>query len=109
MFTSTFCRSLATFIASLGCAAALLPAQNTQPSTADRVDQVLRGMDRGHFIGQVAVSPDGKHLAWIQGARGGSEIRLALLDELSKSVRVTAANSPDQHCRENEITWSPDS
>ena len=109
MFTPAFRGSIAPLIASLMFAPALLPAQNTQPSTSERVDQVLRGMERGHFIGQVAVSPDGKHLAWIQGARGGSEIRLAPLDELSKSVRVTAANSPDQHCRENEITWSPDS
>jgi len=107
MFTPTFRRSLAASIVSLVCA--VLAAQNTQPSTSERVDQVLRGIDRGHFIGQVAVSPDGKRLAWIQGARGGSEIRLAQLDELSKSARITAASSPDQHCRENELAWSPDS
>src|SRR5215471_16907926 len=78
-----------------------LPAQNPQPPTAERVDQVLRGIDRGRFIGQVAVSPDGKRLAWIQGARGGMEIRLAPLSDLTKSIRVTAANSPEEHCREN--------
>jgi dipeptidyl aminopeptidase/acylaminoacyl peptidase len=91
------------------CAALALPAQNAQPSTAEHVDQVLRSLDRGRFIGQVAVSPDGKRLAWIQGARGGMEIRLALMSSLSKSVRITAANSPDQHCRENDLSWSPDS
>ncbi len=109
MFTLTFRRSIAASIASLVCVAAALSAQNTPPSISERVDQVLRGIDRGHYIGQVAVSPDGKQLAWIQGARGGSEIRLASLDELGKSVRVTAASSPDQHCRENELAWSPDS
>ena len=94
--------------AMLVCVAAALAAQNAQ-TTSERVDQVLRVMDRGRYIGQVAVSPDGKRLAWIQGARGGSEIRLAPLDELSKSVRITAANSADQHCHENELAWSPDS
>jgi len=94
--------------AMLVCAAAALVAQNAQ-TTSERVDQVLRGMDRGRYIGQVAVSPDGTRLAWIQGARGGSEIRLAPLDELSKSVRITAASSADQHCHENELAWSPDS
>jgi dipeptidyl aminopeptidase/acylaminoacyl peptidase len=91
------------------CAAIALPAQNTQPSTAERVDQVLRNTDHGRFIGQVAVSPDGKSLAWIQAAHGGMEIRLAPLNTLGKSVRITAANSPDQHCRENDLSWSPDS
>ena len=93
----------------VACATVALPAQNTQPSTADHIDQVLRGIDRGRSIGQVAVSPDGKRLAWIQGARGGMEIRLAPLNDLGKSVRITAANSPDQHCRENDLSWSPDS
>jgi dipeptidyl aminopeptidase/acylaminoacyl peptidase len=106
MFTRTFRRSI---VALFFCAAVALPAQKAQPSISERVDQVLRGIDRGRFIGQVAISPDGKRLAWIQGARGGAEIRLASLDELGKSVRVTAAGSPDQHCRENEIAWSPDS
>jgi len=91
------------------CAVVALPAQNPQPSTVERVDQALRGMDRGRTIGQVSVSPDGKRLAWIQSARGGMEIRMAPLNEIGKSVRITAADSPDQHCRENDLSWSPDS
>jgi dipeptidyl aminopeptidase/acylaminoacyl peptidase len=109
MFTPTFRGSLVASLASLVCAAATLSAQNTQTSIAERVDQVLRGIDRGHYIGEVAVSPDGKRLAWIQGARGGAEIRLAPIDQLSKSIRVTAASSADQHCRESKLAWSPDS
>ncbi len=105
MFTARSRLYLAAFIV---CAAAALPAQNLQ-ATAERVDQVLRGIDRGRYIGQVAVSPDGKRLAWIQGARGGSEIRLAPLDQLGKFERVTAAASADQRCRENDLAWSPDS
>jgi dipeptidyl aminopeptidase/acylaminoacyl peptidase len=91
------------------CAALPFPAQNTQPSAAERVDQALRSIDRGRYIGEVSVSPDGKRLAWIQSARGGVEIRLAPLNDLGKSVRITAANSSDQHCHENDLSWSPDS
>lgn len=91
------------------CTALALSAQNAQLSGPERVDQVLRSLDHGHYIGQVAVSPNGKRLAWIQGARGGAEIRLAPLGELSKFVRITAAASSDQHCRESDLTWSPDS
>jgi dipeptidyl aminopeptidase/acylaminoacyl peptidase len=77
---------------------------------ADRahVDDVLKGLNRGRSVGQVAVSPDGKHLAWIQASRDGEEIRVAPLDDLAKSERVTAASKPEQHCRESEIAWSPD-
>jgi dipeptidyl aminopeptidase/acylaminoacyl peptidase len=71
--------------------------------------QVLRGLDRAHYLGQVGVSPDGKRLAWIQGSRGGTEIRVAPLEDLSKFVRITAAASADQHCREGEFNWAPDS
>jgi dipeptidyl aminopeptidase/acylaminoacyl peptidase len=72
-------------------------------------EEVLRGLNRGRGFGQVAISPDGKKLAWIEGGRGGSEIRVASLSDLAKTDRVTAATSPDQHCREGEFAWAPDS
>jgi dipeptidyl aminopeptidase/acylaminoacyl peptidase len=73
-----------------------------------RMDEVLKGLNRGRNVGQVAVSPDGKRLAWIQGAREGSEIRIAPLEDLSKSERITAAAKQEQHCREGDVAWSPD-
>lgn len=80
------------------------------PATPDRanIEAILRGLNRGRMIGQVAVSPDGKRLAWIERGRGG-EILVAPLDDLKKSVRVTAAAKPDQHCREGQLAWEPDS
>jgi len=85
-------------------------AQETHANGPDRaqMDEVLKGLNRGRNVGQVAVSPDGKRLAWIQSAREGSEIRIAPLEDLSKSDRITAAAKPDQHCRENDLAWSPD-
>jgi len=73
------------------------------------IDEVLKGLNRGRSVGQVAVSPDGKNLAWLQPGREGAEIRVAPLDDLSKSERVTAAAKPEQHCREGQIVWEPDS
>src|ERR1700690_2910336 len=72
------------------------------------MDEVLKGLNRGRAVGQVAVSPDGKRLAWIQGGGEGSEIRVAPLDDLAKSERITAAIKPDQHCRESDLVWTPD-
>ena len=72
------------------------------------IDEVLKGLNRGHSFGQVAISPDGKHLAWIEGGREGG-IRVAPLDDLSKSEPVSASSKSDQRCREGEMLWSPDS
>jgi dipeptidyl aminopeptidase/acylaminoacyl peptidase len=73
------------------------------------IDEVLKGLNRGRSVGQVAVSPDGKRLAWLQMGKDGAEIRVALIDDLGKSDRVTAAAKPEQHCHEGQIVWTPDS
>ena len=83
------------------------PSAAKAPDRA-HIEEILKGLNRGRFVGQVAVSPDGKQLAWVEGARGGGEIRVAPLYDLQKSERVTAAAKPEQHCHENEITWAPD-
>ncbi len=83
-------------------------AQDATPNH-ERIDQLMHNLNRGHSVGQVAVSPDGRQLAWIEGARGSFEIHVAPRDDLGKFVRVTAAKKPEQHCAENEITWSPNS
>jgi dipeptidyl aminopeptidase/acylaminoacyl peptidase len=86
-------------------------AQNVPAAPAParvRIEEVLKGLTRGRPVGQVAVSPDGKRLAWIEGSRESAEIHVAPLDDLTKSERVTAAAKPEQHCHEGEIAWSPD-
>jgi dipeptidyl aminopeptidase/acylaminoacyl peptidase len=79
-------------------------------ATPDRahIDEVLKGLNRGHSFGQVAVSPDGKRLAWIEGGREGGGIHVAPLDDMAKSEHITAAAKADQHCREGELAWAPD-
>jgi len=85
-------------------------AQRHSLSAGDqaRIADVLTGVRQGRGIGQVAISADGKLLAWIDGGRRGGEIRVAPVDELANSQQITAGNS-GQTCDEGEIAWSPDS
>jgi dipeptidyl aminopeptidase/acylaminoacyl peptidase len=115
MFFRTFRPSVCNALllcASLLCAGlaplSAQPAASVQATDRAHVEEVLRGLNRGRSIGQVAVSPDGKRLAWIQDENQDAEIRVAPLNELQKSERVSAAAKVGQHCQENEIVWSPD-
>ena len=72
------------------------------------IEEVLRGLPRGMSIDQVAVSPDGKRVAWAEDAPSGEEILLAPIDNLAKRRKVTAAQ-PGQDCDDNSAAWSPDS
>jgi dipeptidyl aminopeptidase/acylaminoacyl peptidase len=72
------------------------------------IEEVLRGLNRGRGVGQVAVAPDGSRMAWIEGGRLGGEIRVAPLHDLKSSARVTAAKT-GQTCREGDLAWAPDS
>jgi dipeptidyl aminopeptidase/acylaminoacyl peptidase len=85
--------------------AAKVPDQTPERA---HIDEVLKGLNRGHSTGQVAVSPDGKRLAWLQYGKDGAEIRVAPLDDLEKSERVTAAAKAEERCSEGEISWAPD-
>ncbi len=96
------------------CAASVLPAPAQElatppapatlaPSSA-RLDGVLASQIRGRSIAQVAISPDGKRLAWLEAG----EIRVAPLLNLDQSQIVTAA-SPGQLCNASGIVWSPNS
>jgi dipeptidyl aminopeptidase/acylaminoacyl peptidase len=94
------------------CCLAEPVAQNSPASVANRshVADVLKDLNRGRSVSQVAISPDGKRLAWVQGSsREETEIRVAVVSDLTKSDRATAAARLDQHCREGELTWAPDS
>jgi dipeptidyl aminopeptidase/acylaminoacyl peptidase len=84
-------------------------ASSSSPDRA-RIEEALRGVNRGKSVAQVAVSPNGKRIAWIEGPRNGGEIFVAPLDDLKKSEQVTvSAAKADQRCRATAMVWSPDS
>jgi dipeptidyl aminopeptidase/acylaminoacyl peptidase len=86
-------------------AAGPVPAAAQAASSAAHIDEVLRGLNRGRYIGQVAVSPDGKRLAWIEDG----EIRVAPLGDIDNSRQITAATAAEPSCNEDDFAWSPDS
>jgi dipeptidyl aminopeptidase/acylaminoacyl peptidase len=96
------------FVLSL-CVCAVFPAavvaQSATGNSSEHIDEIVRGLNRGHYIGQVAISPDGKQLAWI----ADSEIRVAALSNLDSSRKITVATLSDQSCSEDGLAWSPDS
>jgi dipeptidyl aminopeptidase/acylaminoacyl peptidase len=95
------------FISLLLCAPLTLLVQAQEASSASlqsRVDQVLSGMHRGRSIAQVAVSPDGKRLAWVQ--RG--QIQISPIDKLDQGQPVNAGTL-GEGCSESDIAWAPDS
>ncbi len=74
-----------------------------QPSSA-QLDQILSSQNRARSVAQVAVSPNGKRVAWLEAG----EIRLAPLDQFDQSKLITAA-TPGQSCNASEFVWSPNS
>jgi dipeptidyl aminopeptidase/acylaminoacyl peptidase len=93
------------FLAPLSAHAQSAPAQPTSgQSTSAQLDQVLSSHSRARTIAQVAVSPDGKRVAWLQAG----EIRIAPLDHFDQSKPVVIAG-PGKSCSASEFVWSPNS
>ncbi|MFP5204240.1 MAG: prolyl oligopeptidase family serine peptidase, partial [Acidobacteriota bacterium] len=97
---------LAFLIAAIALA---ISAQEVPAALQARLQQIFSAMRTGHAIGQVAISPDGKRLAWIEGGRGGGSIRVAPFDRLQQSRRVAASAAFGVACSESRMAWSPDS
>jgi dipeptidyl aminopeptidase/acylaminoacyl peptidase len=80
-------------------------AQSTPSSPSEaQIDEIVADVNRARAIGEVAVSPDGKRLAWSEG----KEIFVAPIGNIAASQHVTASTS-GQHCVEEHFIWSPDS
>ncbi len=99
-------RTLTRLLAILAIAGLPVGAQvGTESAPAAHIEELLRSLHRGHAISQVAISPDGKRLAW----REGGEIRVAAIVDFDHSWRITAASAEAQACTEDDFVWSPDS
>jgi dipeptidyl aminopeptidase/acylaminoacyl peptidase len=92
---------------SSACAQDAAPSQSAHRA---RIEEVFQGLDRGRSISDVAVSPDGKRLAWVEGGRGGGLLYVAAISDPAKGERVMVTpGSPEQHCHESQAIWAPDS
>jgi dipeptidyl aminopeptidase/acylaminoacyl peptidase len=84
---------------------ALLAAET--PAVDPRIESLLSQLDAVQPIRAVAISPDGRQLAWVTEQQGQPAITVAAADG-SHPHRVSAAAKPGQ-CAESDIAWAPDS
>ena len=79
------------------------------------IDDALNSLFAVHTFKQVAISPDGKRVAWVESLRGerheltgNSAIYVAILGSSEQPRRVSAGEGNAEYA-EHDISWSPDS
>ena len=77
------------------------------PAVDPRIEQVLAQLGKAQSIQAVAISPDGKQLAWVIQRDGKPAIEVADADG-RHAHRVSAAAKPGS-CAESGVAWAPDS
>ncbi|HUH29830.1 MAG TPA: S9 family peptidase [Rhodanobacter sp.] len=83
-------------------------AAPASPAAVDpRIESLLTDLGRAQSINAVALSPDGKQLAWVIERDGKSAITVAAADGTQPRV-VSAAAKPGA-CSESGVAWAPDS
>ena len=73
-----------------------------------RIERTLRSFASGRWIGQVAISPDGARLAWVEGGIGGERIRTAGFGHLAEAQTIATPEGSEE-CDQNDLAWAPDS
>ncbi|WEN15533.1 S9 family peptidase [Rhodanobacter sp. AS-Z3] len=87
---------------------ALAPsAQADSPTIDPRIEQVLTELGKAQSIEAVALSPDGKQLAWVIERSGKPAIEVADAD--GRHAHPIGAIGTPGSCAESGIAWSPDS
>src|SRR5260370_14234963 len=101
----------AVFVYAVLAQLAAAQAQTAAPKAKPALDDAIRTLFSGTTFSQVAISPDGKHLAWVESAKAGtSAIYVAETGGGPQPRRVTAgAGASAAAPTEDSIAWSPDS
>jgi dipeptidyl aminopeptidase/acylaminoacyl peptidase len=78
------------------------------------VEKAIEALSAASSFGQVAISPDGKKVAWLQNLRdksgaetGNSAIYATTIDGKAPARRITASSKAAR--AESDVTWAPDS
>ncbi|TPG09766.1 S9 family peptidase [Rhodanobacter glycinis] len=77
------------------------------PAVDPRIEHLLTELGKTQSIEAVAISPDGKQLAWVIKRQGNPSIEVAAADG-SHAHRLSAAAKPGT-CAESGVAWAPDS
>jgi dipeptidyl aminopeptidase/acylaminoacyl peptidase len=95
-------RSLVVFLICFSLSAVAQLAK-PRPRTADAMNDVISTLFAGAGFEQTAISPDAKHVAWVETTKDGSAIFVSDITA-PRPHRISAGGSS-----ENDIAWSPDS
>jgi dipeptidyl aminopeptidase/acylaminoacyl peptidase len=107
-FLPSLPRILAISTILLPLAASHLPAQpaSALPAKDARIGALIQGIGEARHIGQAAISPDGKTVAWSLETRDGSQLRLTDIENPAKETLLrTEAEATD--CSYGNPIWSP--
>ncbi|MEP7184675.1 MAG: alpha/beta fold hydrolase [Rhodanobacter sp.] len=77
------------------------------PPVDPRIEQLLTQLGKTQSIDAVAMSPDGRHLAWVIERGGKSAIQVAAAD--GTGAHAVSATVQPGSCDESDIAWAPDS
>ena len=80
---------------------------DTHGATDPRIDALLSELGKVRDISEVALSPDGHHLAWVVDTQGKPAIMLA--DAGGKHAQAVGLASKPGVCSEDGLAWAPDS
>mgnify|MGYP004705945131 FL=1 len=77
------------------------------PGQDPRIAPLLTELGKARHIGAVAISPDGRHLAWVTNEHGQASIQLS--DAAGRHVHRIGAGKAAAACAEKGMAWNPDS
>ncbi len=96
----------AAFVAPSAFADNHMPSGN-RPAVDPRITSLLAELGKVNDISGVALSPDGKRLAWVVERKGKPMIEIAAAD--GGGAHPLVASIKPGSCSQQDITWSPDS
>src|SRR5882724_9789266 len=76
-----------------------------QPVRPPTIEAMLKELGSTRPFDQVAISPDGKRVAWLEK----STIYVASIGRAAEPVRISAGTAGKLSSSERELAWSPDS
>ncbi|GGA30718.1 alpha/beta hydrolase family protein [Dyella nitratireducens] len=80
---------------------------DTRGATDPRIEALLTELGKVRHINEVALSPDGQHLAWVVDTQDKPSIMLADTD--GKHAHSIGLASKPGVCSESSLAWAPDS
>jgi dipeptidyl aminopeptidase/acylaminoacyl peptidase len=102
------------FLAALavtGCS----PSQQQRATSSSPIDELMESLGSVRAFREVALSPDGRYVAWVEGKHGANQELSAhstifVADRESPGTpRRISAGDENYHCAEHQIAWSRDS